>query len=118
MTLREHGIVRTQEELAELVEENLKRLDQKFEIGPQRARKLALEVSGLEMNVETRKGSGELPETCPACDGELFATVSNNLKGERVMVGVHCRRCSYESDLKYFAPKRYEFRLLKDKSPA
>lgn len=113
MTLREHGIIRTQEELAELVEANLKRLDSKFEIGPQRARKLALDVAGLELNVETKRGSGDLPEHCPVCDGELFATVSNNLKGERVMVGVHCRRCSYEGDLKYFAPRRYEFKLLK-----
>ncbi|QQG40156.1 MAG: hypothetical protein HYS81_01985 [Candidatus Aenigmatarchaeota archaeon] len=117
MTLKEHGIVRTQEELAELVEDSLKRLDSKFEITPQRARKLALEIAGLELGVETKKGSGDLPDECPACSGELFATVSNNLRGERVMIGVHCRRCAYEADLKQFAPRRYEFRLLKKSGP-
>lgn len=115
MTLKEYGIVRTQEELAELVERNLKRLDSKFEIGPQRARKLALEIAGLEMDIDKKRGAGDAPEECPVCGGELFATVSNNLRGERVMVGVHCRRCPYEADLKYFAPRRYEFRLLKQK---
>lgn len=111
--LREHGIVRTQEQLAEMVEGELKRLDDEYEISPERARRIALEVAGLELDIKKRKGDDERPEICPVCGAGLHEKVSNNLEGERVIVGVTCPQCDYDSDLKEFMPRQYDFRLVR-----
>jgi uncharacterized protein with PIN domain len=111
--LKSKGIVHTQEELGNLVQKELSKLDKKFHISSQRVRRLALELNGLEATVKTKKSSGKKPDRCPACDKELKSLYAKNLVGEKVVVGFKCGNCGYQGDVEAFVPMLYEFKLLK-----
>ncbi|MFP4115900.1 MAG: hypothetical protein ACLFTQ_01705 [Candidatus Aenigmatarchaeota archaeon] len=112
--LKERGVVRSQEELGKLVDEELQRIDDSFQISPERTRRIALELSNVEVTVKTRKSREKRPEECPACGGELRGLYAKNLEGERTEVGFRCENCGYHGDVEAFIPMRYEFRLTKD----
>ena len=112
-TLRRVGVVHTQEELAQLVEAELKKLDKKYAISPQRVRRIALEIENLEVTVKTKRSKKEKPRTCPVCGEQLKPLYAKNLVGEKVAVGFKCPKCGYHGDDELFAPMQYEFKLLK-----
>lgn len=112
--LKEKGLIRTQEELGKTVEEELKKIDDSFQISPERSRRIALEVPGVEVVVETRKSEGKRPDICPVCGEKLDALYAKNLKGERTQVGFRCSSCQYHGDVEEFIPMRYEFKSIKD----
>lgn len=112
-TLKERGFVRSQEELGELVESELQRIDDEFQISGKRSRRLALEIPDVEVTVKTRESEAPKPEECPACGEELNPLYAENLRGERTQVGFRCDNCGYRGDVEAFMPMRYEFRLVK-----
>lgn len=111
--LEKKGIVHTQEELSELIQENLERLDKEYKISPSRARRIALDIDEIETTVKTRKSKEEKPEKCPACGEELKMLHARNLAGEEVTVGFKCTKCEYSGDIEAYVPMKYEFRLVK-----
>lgn len=111
--LKKRGFVRSQEELGEIVEDELKRIDKNFQISGKRTRRMALEIPNVEVTVETRESEAEKPERCPACSEELKPLYAKNLKGKETQVGFRCENCGYRGDVEAFMPMRYEFRLIK-----
>ncbi|MFP4116666.1 MAG: hypothetical protein ACLFQ8_00075 [Candidatus Aenigmatarchaeota archaeon] len=112
--LKEKGVVRSQEELGEIVEKELKEIDDSFQISPERTRRIALNVSGVDVTVETKRSGASKPEKCPVCNEELKGLYAKNLEGERTQVGFRCDNCGYHGDVEEFMPMRYEFKLIKD----
>lgn len=111
--LKEEGIVRSQERLGELVEGELQRIDDEFQISGQRVRRIALEIPQAEISIETRKSEGERPEKCPVCGEQLTPLYAKNLEGEKTQVGFKCENCGYSGDVEAFTPMRYEFKYIK-----
>lgn len=112
--LKEGGVIRSQEELGKIVEKELKDIDSSFQISPERTRRVALDVSGVDVTVETRKSPSEKPEECPVCDEKLKGLYAKNLDGDKTQVGFRCVNCGYHGDVEEFMPMRYEFKLIKD----
>jgi len=112
-TLKRCGVVHTQDELSELVLKELKKLNKKFTITPQRTRKIALQVDNIEITVKTKKSKKTKPKKCPVCGNKLTPIYAKNLLGEKIVVGFKCKVCHYHGDEKFFAPMKYEFKLLK-----
>lgn len=112
-TMKRRGIVHTQDELAELVKRELKKLNKKFTITPHRVRKIALRIDNMKITVKTRKSKNIKPKKCPVCENKLSAIHAKNLLGKTVTVGFKCKLCGYHADEKFFSPMKYEFRLLK-----
>lgn len=112
--LKERGIVRSQEELCKTVEGELKDIDSSFQISPERTRRVALSVSGVDVTVETRQSVSEKPDSCPVCKERLKGLYAKNLEGDETQVGFRCENCGYHGDVDEFMPMRYEFKLIKD----
>jgi len=106
-------VARSQEKLGELVEIELKDIDRSFQISPERVRRIALEIPGIDVKVETRKSRGKRPDKCPVCSKELDSLYAENLDGERIQVGFKCSSCGYRGEIEEFDPMRYEFVLTK-----
>jgi len=112
-TLKRRGVVHTQDELAEIVKRELKKLNKKFTITPQRVRKIALLVDNIEIIVKTKKSKKTKPKKCPVCGNKLTPIHAKNLLGEKIVIGFRCDICNYHGDEKFFAPMKYQFKLLK-----
>ncbi|RLJ01107.1 MAG: hypothetical protein DRP11_05050 [Candidatus Aenigmatarchaeota archaeon] len=110
--LREKGEVETQRELGALVQKELKKINPKLRVTPERVRRVAVEIPHVEVVVETRSGK-KLPKVCPVCSSELVPIYMKNLTGKKVKTGFRCSKCSYRGDMKRFVPMRYTFRILK-----
>jgi len=106
MKKRKH--VETQEELEKLVLSYLRRLDPDFIISPQKMRFLALGLPEIESRVRTKSSTKSVPDSCPACGGELELFKAKNLLGEDVVVAFKCS-CGYAGTSTSFAPAQYEF---------
>lgn len=111
--LKKRGFVKSQEELGEVVEDELERIDEDFQISGRRTRRMALEIPHVEVTVETRESEAEKPERCPACGEELEPLHAKNLKGEKTQVGFRCENCGYRGDVDAFMPMRYKFEYVK-----
>ncbi|MCD6367851.1 MAG: hypothetical protein J7L45_02070 [Candidatus Aenigmarchaeota archaeon] len=112
-TLKKRGIVHTQEELANLVKDELKKINKNFTITPNRVRRIAIHVDGVEITVKTKKSNLGEPKRCPVCGNKLTPVYGKNLLGEKIVLGFKCNVCNYRGDEKFFAPMKYEFKLLK-----
>ena len=112
-TMKRRGIVHTQDELAEIVRRELKKLNKKFTITPHRTRKIALLIENMEITVKTKKSKKTRPKRCPVCESKLTPLYAKNLLGKKITIGFKCKLCHYHADEKFFAPMKYEFKLLK-----
>lgn len=106
--MEKHGFVKSQEELASLVNAEIDGVVQ-----PQKIRVLALEIPEIEVRVLTKRSNREKPSNCPSCGKTLKGLYAKNLLDQKVIVGLECLRCSYRGTLKSFAPFRYEFSMRK-----
>jgi len=102
--MEKHASVRSQEELASLVADEINE-----SVQPQKIRVLALELPRIEVRVLTKKSNREKPSNCPSCGKLLKALYAKNLLDQKVIVALECNRCLYRGTLKSFAPFRYEF---------
>ena len=112
-SMKKHGIVHTQDELAEIVKNELKKLNKKFTITPHRVRKIALQIENMEIMVKTKKSKKSKPKKCPVCGNKLKPIHAKNLLGKKITIGFRCKFCGYHADEKFFAPMKYEFKLIK-----
>jgi len=112
-SMKKRGVVHTQDELEEIVKKELKKLNKNFTITPHRVRKIALQIENIEITVKTKKSKKAEPKDCPVCENKLSPIYGKNLLGEKITVGFRCKACGYHADEKFFAPMKYEFKLLK-----
>lgn len=105
-----HKKIGSQEELAELVLRELKREDKKYTLSPTRAKRIALEIPGIEVKAKTKKSvSLRKIEKCPICESGIREIKVKNLLGKFIRIGYKCTRCGYQSDLEAFMPMKYLF---------
>jgi transposase-like protein len=103
-------IVESQEELALLVEKELKKINKDYVVRPTRVKRVALEIQEIEVKAKTRKSIGlQKIDKCPICGSEVKEMEVKNLLGKEIVVGYKCSKCGYESDLEAFLPMKYIF---------
>lgn len=101
--------VSSQKELADLVNQKLKKVDSSYSISEKRARMAALELPQVKVSTSTKKG--ELPKKCPSCGHSLKRIYMKNLKGKKLLVRLVCAKCSYVGKENRWEPNRYTFEL-------
>jgi predicted RNA-binding Zn-ribbon protein involved in translation (DUF1610 family) len=99
----------TQKQLAEIIKQNLKKVEPNYTISEKRARSVILEMPDIKILVETRKG--KMPEKCPSCSHSLKKIYTKNLKGRKIVIGLKCTKCGYTGKEGNWIPKRYIFKL-------
>jgi transposase-like protein len=108
--LSSRKIVESQEELASLVEKELKKINKDYVVRPTRVKRVALEIQEIEVKAKTRKSIGlQKIDKCPICGSEVKEMKVKNLLGKEIVVGYKCSKCGYESDLEAFLPMKYIF---------
>jgi transposase-like protein len=108
--LSSRKIVESQEELALLVENELKKINKDYVVRPTRVKRIALEIREIEVKAKTRKSIGlQKIDKCPICGSEVKEMKVKNLLGKEIVVGYRCSKCGYESDLEAFLPMKYIF---------
>jgi transposase-like protein len=108
--LSSRKIVESQEELASLVEKELKKVNKDYVVRPTRVKRIALEIQEIEVKAKTRKSiSLQKIDKCPICGSEVKEMKVKNLLGKEIVVGYKCSKCGYESDLEAFLPMKYIF---------
>ncbi|MDT7859033.1 MAG: hypothetical protein RQ930_03290 [Candidatus Aenigmarchaeota archaeon] len=108
--LSSRKIVESQEELALLVERELKKINKDYVVRPTRVKRIALEIQEIEVKAKTRKSVGlQKIDKCPICGSEVKEMKVKNLLGKEIVVGYRCSKCGYESDLEAFLPMKYIF---------
>lgn len=104
--------VESQEELSKLVLRKLKKEDKNFTLSPQRVKRLALAIPGIEVKAKTKK----MPkikkiEECPICGSKIVPLKGRNLLNQIITIGYKCVNCAYQCDLESFMPMKYAFVL-------
>ena len=112
-SMKKRGIVHTQDELADIVKRELKKINKNFTITPHRVRRIALQIENIEITVKTKRSKKSKPKKCPVCGNKLKPIYAKNLLNKRIIIGFKCNVCHYHADEKVFAPMKYEFKLLK-----
>jgi transposase-like protein len=108
--LSSRKIVESQEELALLVEKELKKINKDYVARPTRVKRVALEIQEIEVKAKTKKSIGlQKIDKCPICGSEVKEMKVKNLLGKEIVVGYKCSKCGYESDLEAFLPMKYIF---------
>jgi transposase-like protein len=108
--LSSRKVVESQEELASLVEKELKKIDKEYVLRPTRVKRIALEISEIEVKARTKKSIGlQKIDKCPICGSDVKEIRIKNLLGKEIVVGYKCSKCGYESDLEAFLPMKYIF---------
>jgi predicted Zn-ribbon and HTH transcriptional regulator len=108
--LSSRKIVESQEELALIVEKELKKINKDYVVRPPRVKRIALEIQEIEVKAKTRKSIGlQKIDKCPICGSEVKEMKVKNLLGKEIVVGYRCSKCGYESDLEAFLPMKYIF---------
>ncbi len=97
----------SQEELVEILNRELRKVDAEYSISGKRLRKIVSGMDDVRMTVNTRKG--RRPDRCPSCGSLLSRKFNRNLKGRNVLIGLRCRRCGYNGHDGRWTPGRYTF---------
>ena len=96
-----HQKVHSQREFTDIINSKLSR----------RIRDIALEIPGVRVKVDTRKGSP--PESsCPVCEKRLRRVYTKNLRGEKLLLRMQCEGCGYVGRGDKWTPKKYEFEYM------
>ena len=108
--LSSRKIVESQEELAALVEKELKKINKEYVITSTRVKRIALEIPEIEIKAKTKRSIGlQKIDKCPICGSEVLEMKVKNLIGKEIVIGYKCSKCGYESDLEAFLPMKYIF---------
>ena len=99
----------SQTELAELVNQKLKKVDHSYSVSEKRARFIALQTHGVKVTTYTKKG--QLPKKCPSCGHSLKRIYMKNLTGKKLLVRLACQKCGYSGKESRWEPNRYSFEL-------
>ena len=101
-----HQKIRSQKEFAEVINKKLSMSD--YVVSGKRIRSLAIEIPGVKMRVNTRKGK-QPEENCPVCNNDIRKVYTQNLIGEKLLLRIQCEKCGYVGKNDRWAPKKYEF---------
>lgn len=99
--------VDSQEEFSGLVRTELRKSDPGLAIAGKRLRMIALKTPGVRVLVSLKRG--RVPKKCPCCFSGLRKIYTRNLKGQKILAGLRCRRCSYKGSDNKWLPKKYGF---------
>lgn len=108
--LLEQGTITSQEELGEKVTQELKKINDAYQVSPQRARRIAAKTGYIRMEIRSRDDQGDL-DICPACESRLQKEYGISLWGKKVIIGLHCPTCGYRTGKRRQRPTRYIFHL-------
>ena len=103
--------VSSQTELARLVNNKLKKVEDSYSVSERRARLAALGLPGVKVTTSTKRG--QPPRKCPSCGHSLKRIYMKNLRGKRLLVRLACGRCGYTGREGRWEPQRYHFELSK-----
>ena len=101
----------SQEEFAELVNRELRKVDEEYSISGKRLREIAISMPEVKIGVAVKKG--ETPRRCPSCSSVLKKKWDRNLKGRKVLRELMCQKCGYKGNTGKWVPRKYEFRVEK-----
>ena len=105
--LKKHKTVRSQRRLAELVNENLKKVEPDFSVTDKRIRSIASRMHDVKIVISTRKG--KLSEKCPSCGGRVKKSYTRNLRGRKIVCRISCGKCGFSAKNGKWHPKIYSF---------
>lgn len=92
----------------ELVQKELKEIDTKTAISPERLRRMAALMVGMKVHVD--KGhSKKIPKQCYVCQGELKPVRTVDLYGKKTIIGKKCKDCGFRIEKDMSTPLRYRF---------
>lgn len=99
----------SQEELSEMVNAELRKVDSDYSISGKRLRKIALTIKEVKIAVGVKKGAS--PKKCPSCSSSLKKTWDRNLKGRKVLRNLICNKCEYKGASGKWLPRKYGFSI-------
>jgi predicted RNA-binding Zn-ribbon protein involved in translation (DUF1610 family) len=99
----------SQQELVEMVNKELRKVDSEYSITGKRAREIALSIPEVKLTVSVKKGG--LPKKCPSCGSTLKRTWDRNLRGRKVLRDLKCTRCGYRGAAGKWLPRKYDFSM-------
>jgi len=102
--------IESQEELCKLVLGILRKEYKNYSLTPQRVKRLALTIPGVEVKAKTKK----MPKIkkikeCPVCGSKIVPLKGKNLLNKKILIGYKCVNCAYQCDLEAFMPMKYFF---------
>ncbi len=108
--LSSHLKVNSQDELSRLVLGRLKRENKDYVVSPVRVKRIALNISEIEVKAKTKKTVRlQKINNCPICHSKIEPLEVKNLADRKVLIGYQCTECAYQSDLEAFMPMKYSF---------
>jgi len=108
--LRDNNTVGSQRRLAELVREELHRLDPEYGVTKERVRRIAITSGLVKVNVETRDtGKRKRTTICPVCGSKMGRVRNRTITGGTVTLGRKCTVCPFRMGTTRRVPTRYIF---------
>ena len=98
---------RSQEELVQAVNRELRKVDSGYSITGKRLREIAVSMPDVKIEVVTRKGRA--PSRCPSCGSQLRKSWDRNLVGRKILRSMTCQRCGYAGKTGKWSPGKYNF---------
>lgn len=106
--MQRRRVVTTLNELWTLVMTNLKKINRRFAISPQRVKKMAVQTPEIEIKAKTRRSKTKVT-SCPVCKNGLGKIYGKNLLGKKMHSGYRCKNCGYRTGVKVTVPMKYIF---------
>ena len=105
--------IRSQTLFHRLVLSRIKKTEEKgFKLSPRRLRKVAAQMSDVDLIIHCREGDRASNRTiCPVCGTVMIDIKNSTLYGWTVATGKACQTCSYWSGSRIRIPTRYVFTI-------
>lgn len=104
-----HNQVRTQREMAELVNRELAKKGE-YRASGERIRRVAIDSGIARLEIRYNElDDAELPELCPVCRNEMTPIYNKTLYDQTIEVKRKCTSCSYSVGKRKRVPGQYTF---------
>jgi hypothetical protein len=109
------GTVNSQVQLKSLVQDELRKIDDSYNVGAVRVRSLALKSRYIRVEIKYRTWPDHRTKLryCPVCSETVQKIKNKTLTGEIITIGYKCKNCPYHSDFPIKIPARYIFSARK-----
>jgi hypothetical protein len=109
------GTVNSQVQLKKLVQDELRKIDNSYNVGAVRVRSLALKSRYIRVEIKYRTWPNHKTKLkhCPVCSEIVQKIKNKTLTGEVITIGYKCKNCPYHSDFPIKIPARYIFSARK-----
>ena len=110
--LSESLIIHSQERFQTILIKKLKKIDPKYELSPQRLRRIAARSKDISLEIRCRTSPVKSEDTtCPVCTSKMANIKNQTLYDWEVVIGFKCRVCGYWTGSERRIPVRYIFKL-------